>query len=342
MEARIHGSRRLVRMALICGAVATAVVASAACSEESASDKKSSEGGPSIGAVANDPQIHRPVDATPSPDGKDVYFIASAKAPDENGIGTVAQAAIYKVSAAGGPATKLFQGDPLVEPTSITISPNGQTLFIADVAAETSADRSDGRVWTLGVGGGTPAPLAGTDGLAPTGLEIMGDSLYITGTKDKKTGLYKSGLTGGNVGEVATGDAFSDPGGVAVAKNGTAFVVDTGSVLHGAAMASVVKVTADGKTSVLVEGLSVGAPAGIAITLDEKTLFVSGFDTAAGTDVVYTVDVASGEFGLFTDKIADFRDSAGLHRAHDVDVFAWADGHANATGTVYVLRGQGQ
>jgi hypothetical protein len=39
-----------------------------------------------------------------------------------------------------------------------------------------------------------------------------------------------------------------------------------------------------------------------------------------------------------TDPIGAFHESAGLHRAHDVDVFAWADSRANDTGTVYVLE----
>ena len=34
-----------------------------------------------------------------------------------------------------------------------------------------------------------------------------------------------------------------------------------------------------------------------------------------------------------------FAESAGLHRAHDAEVYAWADSEANGTGTVYVLRG---
>jgi hypothetical protein len=36
--------------------------------------------------------------------------------------------------------------------------------------------------------------------------------------------------------------------------------------------------------------------------------------------------------------IGGFRESAGLHRARNAGVFAWADGRANKTGTVYVLK----
>jgi sugar lactone lactonase YvrE len=338
MEAKVKRARRFGRIAMILGAVATASIASAACSDESTSDGKK----PTIGPVANDPGIEMPVDATPSPDGKDIYFIANSKVADEDNIGFGRQAAIYKVSASGGPITKLHQGEPLVAPFGITISNDGQTLFIADTGAVTSEERSDGRVFTLGVGGGVPSPLSGTEGLAPGGIEVSGDSLFITGRKDGKAGLYKTGTTTprGAVTPVAVGEMFSDPSGVAVTRSGEAYVVDSGSAVHGEAFASVVKVKVDGSTEVVVSGIHVGHPAGLALTHDENTIYVSGFDSSKGTDVVFSVNRATKEIGEFTDSIADFTESAGLHRARNTDVFAWADSHANGTGTVYVLRGQ--
>ncbi|MDF2693817.1 MAG: uncharacterized protein K0S65_2200 [Labilithrix sp.] len=336
MEANVNKARRILRAALILGAVATAVIAIAACAEETT---ESSGQAPTIGPVANDPGIEMPVDATPSPDGKDIYFIANSKVADEDNIGFLRQTAIYKVSAAGGAITKLFQGDPLVAPFGISISNDGQTLYIADTGAVTSEERSDGRVYSLSVSGGAPTPLAGTDGLAPGGIEVMGDALFITGKKDGKPGLYKTGFGGGAVTPVAAGEMFVDPSGVAVARSGEAYVVDSGSAVHGAALASVVKVFADGRTEVVIDGLSVGHPAGIALSNDERTIYVSGFDPGKGTDVVFTVDAATRAVGQFTDTIAEFSESAGLHRARNTDVFAWADSHANGTGTVYVLRG---
>jgi sugar lactone lactonase YvrE len=339
MEAKVKKARRFGSVAVILGAVATAAVGNAACGEETTTTGGSAEK-PTIGPVANDQAIESPVDATPSPDGKEIYFIANTKVADEDNIGFVRQAAIYKVSASGGPITKLHQGEPLVAPFGITISGDGQTLFIADSGASTSDTRSDGRVYSLGAGGGAPSPLGGTEGLAPGGVEVAGDSLYITGRKDGKAGLFKTGMGGGNVTAVAVGEAFVDPSGVAIARNGDAYVVDSGSATHGQALASVVKVTVDGKTEVVIDGLSVGHPAGVALSMNDQTLYVSGFDSAKGTDVVFTVNAVTKEIGQFTDTIADFAESAGLHRARNTGVFAWADGHANGTGTVFVLRGQ--
>jgi sugar lactone lactonase YvrE len=331
MEANVKRARCI---GIILAAAASAAVAVAACSDESSS------GTTTITPAANDPNIEMPVDATPSPDGTQIYFIANSKVADEDNIGFQRQAAIYRVAATGGPVTKLFQGEPLVSPFGITISGDGQTLYIADSGSVTSEERSDGRVYSLGVGGGAPTPLAGTDGLAPGGVEVSGDALYITGKKEGRAGLFKTGLGGGDVTAVAVGGVFTDPSGVAIAHNGDAYVVDSGSAVSGQAFASVVKVTPDGKTEVILEGLSVGHPAGIALSADDAKIFVSGFDAAKGTDVVFTVDAKSRQVGAFTDQIAEFTESAGLHRARNSNIFAWADSHANRTGTVYVLKTQ--
>jgi hypothetical protein len=66
MEANVNKARRITRVALILGAVAAAVIASAACAEETTTDKSGQA--LTIGPVANDPGIEMPVDATPSPD----------------------------------------------------------------------------------------------------------------------------------------------------------------------------------------------------------------------------------------------------------------------------------
>lgn len=335
-------ARSLMTVGIVLGTVALSAVVAACASEETKVDDKpaAAEIDVNIAPVANTPEAAMPVDATPSPDGKVVYFIAFSTRLDEDGIRTERVPAVYQVAAGPGAApAKLFEGSPLTSPFGITISDDGQTLFIADSSADGGGEpeRSDGRVFSMPAAGGSPTALAGTEGITPAGIEAMGASLYVTGRKDGTPGLFKTGIGGGAVSPVAAGGPFTDPGGVAVARDGVAYVVDTGSAVNGQALASVVKVTPDGKTEIVLDGIAVGHPAGIALTGDESALLVSGLDEAEGTDRVFRIKLADRSVAQLSKTIGEFYESAGLHRARNADVYAWADSHANTHGTVYVL-----
>lgn len=328
MEAKRMERARIV--ALVLGTVATMVVA-AACSSEDEAPKAQAQ----ITPVANSAEAELPVDAVPSPDGSQIYFIASSRAADEDGIGQVRSAGVYKVAATGGPVTKLFAGEPLASPYGIAISDDGKTLFLADSSADTTEDRSDGRIFTLSGDGGTPSALAGTEGTSPRGVEVRGETVWFTGRKDGQAGLFKTGLGGGSATLVAGG--MADPSGVAISSKGEAFVLDSGSVVGERAGASLLHVAVDGRVDVVVEGITVGHPAGVALTKDERTAVVSGLDPGTGTDLVFTVDLASKGTAQLTDKFGEYLEAAGLHRAKNADVYAWADSHANKTGTVFAI-----
>ncbi len=336
-------ARSLITVAVVLGTIATSAIVAACATEEVKSDDKKDEGIglKQIDPVANAPEAAMPVDATPSPDGKDIYFIAFSSRMDADGIRVERLPAIYKVSATpGGAPQKLFEGEPLQSPFGITISDDGATLFIADSSADGGGEaaRSDGRVFSMSAGGGTPVSLAGTEGITPAGIEASGASLYVTGKKDGMAGLFKTGIGGGAVSAVAVGGPFTDPGGVAVTRSGIAYVIDTGSATGSQSLASVVKIMPGGKTEILLDGLSVGHPAGIALVNDESAILVSGLDRAQGTDRVFRVSLGDRSVTTLSEKIGDFYESAGLHRARNSEVFAWADSHANGTGTVYVLK----
>ncbi len=339
----ISKARSLMTVGIVLGTFAASAIVAACAAEDTKTEEGKTEDGVGfndIKAVANAPEAAMPVDATPSPDGKDIYFIAFSSRKDEDGIRTERVPAVFKVPATGGAPAKLFEGSPLISPFGITISDDGQTLFIADSSADGGGetDRSDGRVFSMSAAGGSPTGLAGTEGITPAGVEAAGASLFVTGRKDGKPGLFKTGIGGGAVSAVASGAPFSDPGGVAVSRDGIAYVVDTGSAINGQALASVVKVMPDGKTEIVLEGINVGHPAGIALVKDETAILVSGLDPAQGTDRVYRVELGSKSVRQLKGTIGEFYESAGLHRARFADVYAWADSHANNTGTVYVLK----
>jgi len=316
VHARLHLSAMVVALA------ASACGSSSSDSGGSTDDKLKLN----IGSSTNSADFTSPFDATPDPDGKNVYFLALTPDGDPG---------VFKVAASGGPVTKLFAGAPLGAPVNIAVSDDGKTLFLADSGSDTPDGDDGGALFSLSADGGTPSLLPGTEATAPRGVEVHGDSVYFTGTKNGQPGLFKTSPQGGSASVVASG-AFSDPSGVAVASTGEAYVVDTGSAQDGAA--SVFKVTADGTVSQFATGFSVGFPAGLAITKDNSTLLVSGIDASKGSDVVIGVSLADATSRkTFSDTINQFSEAAGLHRARNAEVYAWADSQAQSTGTVYVL-----
>lgn len=318
------------------------VVVTAACSSSKSDDAGGGPGGnPSdnpngaalgdgnpgqIKPAASGAEFTSPFDATPDPKGEIVYFTALTK-DGEPGV--------FKVAAAGGAVTRLFVGAPLATPQGIAISEDGKTLVIADASADRDEDTDgNGSLFTLSIDGGTPAVLAGSEGLRPRGLEIVGNDVVFTGTKDKSPGVYKMPMSGGAASAVAAGAPFSDPSGIAIRKNGEIYVADSSP--EGAIGSAVLKV-ADGKASIFKSEIAVGNPAGLALAQNDNAILVSGFDPEKGTDVVFRFDLGSGEMKVIDSVIKDFQESAGLHRAKSAEVYAWADARANKTGTVFVL-----
>lgn len=272
----------------------------------------------SVEAVGGDASARLPFDATPDPDGTAVYFTGAGA--EGNGV--------FKVVLASGTKSEVFVGEPFAAPVGIAISDDGTTLFLADPAAESGAEDA-GQIFSLSTSGGIPAALAGGSGKVPRGLDVRGNKIYFSG----KGGVYSLPTSGGQATTLAEGAPLVDPVGIAANAAGEVFVLDSAA----AGGATLFKV-AGGAVTVLVEGLGVGFPAGIALSLDEKAVLVSAVDPATGKDVVWVVDVTTGKLTPFSDTIGQFTEAAGLHRAKNKELFAWADSKANGTGTVFVLQ----
>jgi hypothetical protein len=282
---------------------------------------------PNIAVAANDAMSPGPLDATPSPDAKQIYYTALGS--NENGEPAPG---VFSVAASGGEIKRLAVGEPLIAPVNISISLDGARLFIADPAASA--------VFTLSTSGGTPSVLMGTEGYAPRGLTVAMDKdgreyLYFTGRalETEEAGLFRLDVGGGAAESVVVGAPFADPAGVAVDAAGVAYVVETSS---DDATARVIRVER-GTPTTFVEGIGIGFPAGITLTRDDATVLVSGLDPATKRDVVYFVKTSDKQITRLTKTVGQFHEPAGLHRAHDADVFAWADSQANGDGTVYML-----
>jgi sugar lactone lactonase YvrE len=180
--------------------------------------------------------------------------------------------------------------------------------------------------------------LEGTQAYRPGGLTVHkldgSEQIVFSGSEPERgvPGVFAIAPAGGATRTLASGDPLHEPSGVAVAEDGTVYVVD---IADGAAQVLRVQ---HGQLESVVSALGVGFPAGIALTRDDKTLLVSGIDPSTHHDVVHVIDLASGKVSQWTQGVGAFAEAAGLHRAHDRNVFAWADSQADRSGTVYVLE----
>jgi DNA-binding beta-propeller fold protein YncE len=337
-----RSGRELPYASILIAAVLVAVGATVGCSSQTKNPVSGGDdggtddgGGPGSGQIgtiskaANDTTFTSPFDATPSPDGKSVYFTA---------IGSDGTGGVFTSTASGGMATRLDTGSVLVSPFGIAISPDGKELYVADPAADDDVNNLYGAIYVLPSAGGTPTVLGGTQGLVPRSVTVAGSNLYFTGGASAKSspGVYQTSLSGGMPKTIAKGAPFVDPSGLAVAQSGDIYVVDT--VASSSRLASVLLVHG-GQVSEFVADLGVGYPAGCALVQDESALLVSGLDTSTQKDVVYRVSPLAGspQVTSFNKTIGAYSESAGLHRALQADIYAWADSRANNTGTVYVL-----
>jgi DNA-binding beta-propeller fold protein YncE len=280
------------------------------------------------GATSN-ADFSSPFDATLSPDGKIAYFVAVTP----NGAGVFSQSIVPS-----GSPTLLVAGDPLASPLAVDITSDAKLLYIADASA--GAGEADlGRLFTLSPEGGTPQEVTSTAGYQPRGLSIVvqgTDQVYFSGNDpaDGQPGVFKIAAGANTVVTVAKGAPFIDPSGLAISKNGTVYVADTADSDK---TAMVLKIT-NGVVEPLLTNLRLGYPAGLALTPDDKTLIISALDPMTGKDLVQRLNLSDMTTEPFTSGIDTFEESAGLHRAKNIDSYVWADSLANNGGTVYVIN----
>jgi hypothetical protein len=293
---------------------------------------------PPMHVAVNDMRSRAPMDATPSANGERIYYTALGTGDDG-----VSAPGVFAVAASGeGEIELLALGAPLTAPVGVSISPDGETLFLADSAWSGGDGAGVGAIVSLPSSGGTPQALAATQGYVPRGLviaEVEGeDFVYFTGSDPTtgEPGAFRTTLGGGAVDVLASGAPFVDPAGIAVTHDGVVYVVDGLASSDGSGQAGVLRIE-DGEAARMVEGLGVGFPAGIAVTTDASTVLVSGLDPTTRRDRVYLLDAKAAELSIITEPFSKFGEPAGLHRAHDQNTFAWADAEANGAGTVYVL-----
>ncbi len=268
----------------------------------------------------------QPLDATPSPNGCDLYF--TAMTPE--GTPGVFRQTGSSGDKASAPA-RIDQGDVLTSPFSITTSSDGKKLYVADVGASVDDENDGGRVWELPAEGGTPVPVAGADGIAVSSLTLRkdqdGDTLYFVASGPQGPGVYRLPAAGGALTALAAGTGFSEPVGVALSDQGDVYALDTGLEKGTGTILRVL----EGRVEVVATVDNVGFPAGITVSGDGSAVMIS----TKGAAVRH--DLKTGEQAKFDQGIADFIEPAGLHRAVGSEVYAWVDSLANGQGTLFLI-----
>ncbi len=258
-----------------------------------------------------------PWDAVPSPDGSVVYFTA---------IGSDGTPGVFSVPSAGGEASVVKAGRPLVMPLGIAISTDGQMLYVSD---PWTAGSDGSAVYALAISTGEATVVEGTQGTAPQGVEVMSrdgaDWIYFTGMDvgDGQPAVYRVAAAGGDVTQIAKGAPLVAPSGVALAQDGTVYVLDR--LASGNGMGAVLRIQGNTVDIIARDVRTGGQLAGIALTLDESLLLASSLDTEAGTAQVLVINLATMETSIINEVINQSITAGGLHRAHDVNMFAWAD-----------------
>lgn len=99
-------------------------------------------------------------------------------------IDALDRASIYKV--VDGKVSEIFSGSPLSIPTSVAVSSDGQTLYIADVGAVAADGSETGAIFALSAAGGSPAIIATNDFRWPVEIAVAdGGKLAVLGEDDR-------------------------------------------------------------------------------------------------------------------------------------------------------------
>ncbi|MEM9490148.1 MAG: hypothetical protein AAGC55_13450 [Myxococcota bacterium] len=233
------------------------------------------------------------MDAVASPDGSEFFF--SAYRTDESG-----EAAIFRVSSAGGSAEAIATGEPLEDPSGLLMSCDGTALYIADLGyasgdADPDSEIERAALYRLDLGSNALTTL-GHDGIAEAaGLAFNSDcsTLYASGyTEAGQPALFTLSPAGGAATIVAQGAPLESPSGVYVDKDNIAWVMDhQPSRQLGGALFSI---TADGTAGVVADGLTISTPAGVSLVAGGEIAVIPSRDED-GNGQLITISTVTGE-----------------------------------------------
>lgn len=166
-----------------------------------------------------------------SPDGETFYVLAY----DEN-----VQPTVFSLDVASKSLEALHGGEPMLYPSDVATSCDGETLFVADrggggVITEIGGDDSmqgvsrPGGIYTMASTGGTPTKLDTTGLASASGVSVSEDcgALFVSGWTDGGApALFKIPTSGGAATIIHEGEPLTNPGGLHVDADDVAWVMD--------------------------------------------------------------------------------------------------------------------
>ncbi len=270
-----------------------------------------------------------PTDAVASPDGTTFYFAA---------YNPTGEAALFSVPAGGGTVDELFAGVPLGYVSGLEISPDGETIYLAD---STGGEIGNGAIYSFAVGSDFVEEIVGSDEEVrnPNALAITGDGnfLYISGKDDmNRPAIFMVSTGGGMVDVIAVGSPLVSPTGI--------YFDDSTDTLHvldhlaGGSQRGAVFIIEEGATPVLASsGLLLGTPAGISLVSGGGTAVISGHDFSRAPGLYIVTDLGPSPTVTFTALPTALAalDPAGLRTARAAGVFVIVDSEGNQ-----IIRGE--
>jgi sugar lactone lactonase YvrE len=200
--------------------------------------------------------------------------------------------AIFKIGPTGGPATPVVSGLPFVNPSGMVLNRDG-TLLVADYGD--SGGPTPGAIYQIDPSTGVRTNFAAAGLFHPVDLAWGADGqLYVTDEGPDPSGpprIVRLDPTPKAVTTIATGGSgdWQDAAGIAVARNGTIYFTDFDNEVF--KLDPVTGVVSELANDVLLHGAD-----GLALTPDERTLYVAAFTTAPNR--VVKVDTQTGAVSL--------------------------------------------
>ncbi|MBM4367017.1 MAG: hypothetical protein FJ102_12460 [Deltaproteobacteria bacterium] len=229
------------------------------------------------------------------------------------GFNLAGEAGIWWFDAAGGAATEVYAGDPLVMPTGLALSGDQSTLYVSDLGVVSSSGTMNGAVYSLASGGGALTELGADDSIDLPGdvaEQHGGSGLYVSGFDSTGNAAIFS-LSGGTATALSSGGSLVDPTAIAVSPDGNwLFVIDS---LAADGRAAVIRFELPGFASMVVaSGFQVAFPGGVATdgaaawytTIGDPGLVEMNIDGSAMsvTDTLGLMELPGG-IGLATDRV---------------------------------------